>query len=832
MDNETRYYNQESLWGEVAEYQKNVLTDIQHNIPADVKSILDVGCGDGFVINSLAGKYECTGVDISETALKSVQCRKMVASATELPFEDDSFDLVMINDVIEHLPGEILTAALRELQRVTRKYLLITVPFMENLNAGMTYCRGCGSVYHITHHVNAFGVKELTGLFDGGKLHPVKVIYSGSEHQTADLLQYELRSAMNFYTAWDKAMCPVCGKCCSDKLIGDSSANAFYGDIAAVSKHPFPHIMPSRNECIVLWSAVEKPALSEQGITAFAGGQQLAGAIDCRNDRAFFVSETPADTLQLIHNNVVHLLPRPSVQDGLAVIPQWFAAEVIDRLTSAQAPDDLVTKYQNWLLDVHTNTLDSNQSEISNLRARVQYLEEYIELKRAGKLKFYWRRHKKYIEDTATPDTMAQIPADGKPHFTVICHDQDIDRRILQQVELLTQAGWSGAIVCLSFDAEDHIENGENYIIHRIGLKHIVPDNKCFWTYQKLSYLLSRTFFSGRLTNRLLFRLYQLCNVMYYRCSAVTDPLPFNRAFYNAGALYPADLVLGEDLPALKAAVQLAQAWNSKLIFDSHEFYPEQRVFSSKQKKIMHSYTREYIGKCHGVITVSDGIADKFAEYYNTDRPLVLHNVTNRQIVPPSNRLRETLELDDTQKIILYQGGIIPDRNIEKLVEGFVKLDPVNAHLVLMGPSDPLFLDSLKACAAKLRIPKVHFLDAVPRSELLSYTASADFGVVPYKVIDLNTRYCMPNKFFEFIQAGLPILANELIEVNKILENIGGGGMVTNLNTADNVAKALGKMLQRDLKHDRALLKNAGERYSWEYESKMFMEMVDKVRKG
>ena len=92
-----RYYNQESLWGEVAEYQKNVLTDIQHNIPADVKNILDVGCGDGFVINSLAGKYECTGVDISETALKSVQCRKMVASATDLPFEDDSFDLVMIS---------------------------------------------------------------------------------------------------------------------------------------------------------------------------------------------------------------------------------------------------------------------------------------------------------------------------------------------------------------------------------------------------------------------------------------------------------------------------------------------------------------------------------------------------------------------------------------------------------------------------------------------------------------------------------------------------------------------------------------------------------------
>ena len=953
MEYQTEYYDQEALWQGVAEYQKNVFIDIEHNIPDDVRTILDVGCGDGFVINRLCGRYDCTGVDISKTALRTVRCRKLLASATELPFEDNSFDLVMINDVLEHLGGETFVRALGELQRVARKYVLVTVPFMENLNAGMTFCRNCGHVYHITHHVNSFGIKELMKLFDGGALHCFKVVYSGSEHLTADLLQYELRSAMNFYTMWDKAMCPACGKCASDQMFPNETTGAFYGDLSEAGRINFPHLHPLRNECITLWSKAPAAAAEDRGVAALSGAKELPGVISCTETGALLAVDRPADALRLIRGGVEHLLPRPAKKEGGIVVPQWFTGEVVARLSTRDFADNLIVKYHSWVLgklrqsgirhdgeisalQTHAGACDNaiaairihatghdtaianlqehevehdsmiaalqtrtgrhddviaalqthagehdtaiaairthagehdtaiaairsehdtaiaairthatghdaaianlqgheveHDSMIAALQSRIRLLEEHIELKEAGALKFYWRRYKKSIEQQGAPSIKADLPADGKPRFTVICHDQEIDRRIIQQVERLTAAGWTGVIVCLSFDGSDHIEEKNGYWLHRIGLNHIVPDNKVYWYYHKFAYLLGRTLFSCKLTNRLLFRFYQICNVLYYRCYKITDPLPFSRAFTMAGAFYPAELVIGEDLPALKAAATLAQAWGSKLVFDSHEFYPEQRVFSSKQKRIMHSYTREYIGRCNAVITVSDGIADKFSEYYRIPRPLVLHNVADRQDVPASNRLRETLSLDDSQKIILYQGGIIPDRNIDNLVSGFAKLDPDHTHLVLLGPSDPDFLGALKKRAGALLSKKIHFLEAVPQRELLSYTASADFGVVPYKVIDLNTKYCIPNKFFEYIQAELPVLANELVEVGKILGEIGGGGLVADLNSPGGVARALRQMLERDLGQDRQALKAAKTRFSWDFEGKSFMELIDGLK--
>ena len=77
-----KYYNQPELWQNIAEYQKNVLKDISMFIPSDVESILDVGCGNGYLINTLAKQFNrCAGIDISETALQMVQVEKKIGSA-------------------------------------------------------------------------------------------------------------------------------------------------------------------------------------------------------------------------------------------------------------------------------------------------------------------------------------------------------------------------------------------------------------------------------------------------------------------------------------------------------------------------------------------------------------------------------------------------------------------------------------------------------------------------------------------------------------------------------------------------------------------------------
>jgi|GEM_PF-2398249 len=868
MDNETQYYNQSQLWTEVAEYQKNVREDITRFIPEDVKTILDVGCGSGYIINSLAEKYDCTGIDISETALTQVTVKKFIGSAEDLPFPDESFDLVMINDVLEHLPESVFTKTLAELRRVAKKYILITVPFMENLNAGMTCCGKCGTVYHITHHIRAFNLNSLLDLYHG-ELKPSVLIYSGSEHDIQDITQYELRANLHLYTTWDKAMCPVCGCNASTGIRKDAEVSPYYHGITDIPRD-IPFQPPMRNECISIFRKVpEVSSLSDSGIELMLDGRKSNLEYFIKDGKSVVHSDLSGSycALTFAANGILNVFPRPLlISPGDYLVPCWFNNMIFNRNENIGVPilfqlllrkhiakeDEIadlkaeIVHLKNAVSEIQEikSEIQEIKSEIQEIKSEITAIQTQLQQLRAVLAKMFqqrsvevtWSEQRSIIEDISLPDHHAEQKNDGKRHFLVVCHDQDIDRRIIQQIESLNKMGWSGVLISLSFDSEDHIEEKTGYLVHWIGLKHIVPGCRIYWLRQHMQYWNKRIFGKLPLLPRIVSKFSSfLCRVLarlYYQCGPIKYPLPFDLAFYRAAEKYPADLILAEDLPALKASAILKKQWNCRLIFDSHEFYPEQKVFSSRQKKIMHGVTKRFIGDCDEVITVSDGIAEKFAEFYGIKKPHVIHNVTLMENTEKSNKFHAELKLAEDQIIILYQGGIIPERNIENVLNGFLAAAPANAHLVFLGPAAPQFLEKLKKIAGPALDKSVHFLKAVPREELLAYTASADFGIIPYKVIDLNTKYCMPNKFFEFIQAGLPILSNNLIEIEKILNDIGGGGMIHDLNSPKNVAEAIKTMLTRDLKHDHEVLLSAREKLSWNTESKVFEDIVKEGMKA
>ena len=96
----------------------------------DINRVIDIGCGEGFVINCL-DLPDMTGVDISKNALRLAKgrnrnCNLCAGSVYELSFKKDSFDLAIATEVLEHL--EKPEKALREIRRVTRKYCLLSVP--------------------------------------------------------------------------------------------------------------------------------------------------------------------------------------------------------------------------------------------------------------------------------------------------------------------------------------------------------------------------------------------------------------------------------------------------------------------------------------------------------------------------------------------------------------------------------------------------------------------------------------------------------------------------------------------------------------------------------
>ncbi|NRR19242.1 bifunctional 2-polyprenyl-6-hydroxyphenol methylase/3-demethylubiquinol 3-O-methyltransferase UbiG [Brevibacillus sp. MS2.2] len=207
-----KYYNSPDIWEQdPTQHQVEITELILSKIPNGVKSILDIGCGNGIVTNRLAKKYDrVCAVDISEEALKYVQTEKIVGSIDKLPFKDEEFDLILISDVLEHLPTEVFEKGIQELQRVTKRYILIVTPFQEKLEFGMMTCNSCLCQFHVNLHIHSINKETIVHGF-GAKFIIKQMSFGGDEWSHIPLYAKQLKSLYHYSNNWDNAVCPQCG---------------------------------------------------------------------------------------------------------------------------------------------------------------------------------------------------------------------------------------------------------------------------------------------------------------------------------------------------------------------------------------------------------------------------------------------------------------------------------------------------------------------------------------------------------------------------------------------------------------------------------------------
>ena len=135
-------------------------------IPDDVGTALDVGARDGFFSRVLADRISAvTALDLEKPSIVDARIHCVQGNATDLQFEDGAFDLVFCAEVLEHIPGKALDIACRELARVTKRYLLIGVPYRQDIRNGRSTCGTCGGKNPPWGHVNTFDEKRLLRLF-------------------------------------------------------------------------------------------------------------------------------------------------------------------------------------------------------------------------------------------------------------------------------------------------------------------------------------------------------------------------------------------------------------------------------------------------------------------------------------------------------------------------------------------------------------------------------------------------------------------------------------------------------------------------------------------
>jgi SAM-dependent methyltransferase len=184
-------------------------------IPSDVKSILDVGCGEGTFLNmlmSLGRASMIVGLDVSETALKYVEGQKIRASAGRLPFGNGSFDLVTCLETLEHLKQEVFIRTIEEIKRVAKKYIIVSVPNEEPLEYFLVVCPACYCHFNAVGHVRSFSPEILRELFS-------PIFSLRALRECGDLVEYPTYNRVLFgaFRSYLKpqpprgSICPQCG---------------------------------------------------------------------------------------------------------------------------------------------------------------------------------------------------------------------------------------------------------------------------------------------------------------------------------------------------------------------------------------------------------------------------------------------------------------------------------------------------------------------------------------------------------------------------------------------------------------------------------------------
>lgn len=164
MDNKTFY--EEFDWdGFKEDTLREKVKKVLEEIPDDVSSILDIGCGNGIITNVLAQKYDVIAVDRSAKALSFVKAKSIQASADEIPLESESVDMVFSSEMLEHLEENIFNDSIAEFKRLSKQYIFITVPNDENPDKLSIKCPKCDYVYNRPNHLRSFKEMSFVKLF-------------------------------------------------------------------------------------------------------------------------------------------------------------------------------------------------------------------------------------------------------------------------------------------------------------------------------------------------------------------------------------------------------------------------------------------------------------------------------------------------------------------------------------------------------------------------------------------------------------------------------------------------------------------------------------------
>ncbi len=244
------------------------------------------------------------------------------------------------------------------------------------------------------------------------------------------------------------------------------------------------------------------------------------------------------------------------------------------------------------------------------------------------------------------------------------------------------------------------------------------------------------------------------------------------------------DILVSNDLDTLSAAGFVNIFKRKTLIYDSHELFTEVPELQNKnlKKRFWLLIEKLFIRKAFKSYTVCKPIAD----YYNKKYNINMQVIRNLPLAYPF-----PYDYNSRDNILLYQGSLNKERGLEMLVEAMQYIP--NYKLIIAGKGD-IFAD-LKLLTTNLKLNnKVKFTGNLDFNKLQQLTKTAKIGFSLEQGSSLSYKYSLPNKIFDYIQGGVPVICSDLPEMSKIIKDYKVGQSVE-CKTGKELAKIVNELI-------------------------------------
>ena len=414
---------------------------------------------------------------------------------------------------------------------------------------------------------------------------------------------------------------------------------------------------------------------------------------------------------------------------------------------------------------------------------------------------------------TSTPNVMR-----GLRVAMALYGDITYDSRVMREAETLCQAGHSVTIYCLSgtppegapFRTIAHVPGGSSFL----------PDGSSPFLVRRRSSPLAK------FTSRLRWVIGYARNIRAWGRWALAA----------AGEV---DVWHAHDLTGLMA-VGPAVRKPCRLVYDSHEIFLEAgnaARLPGPLRRVLGVVERRLTARAVALVTVNEAIAKILQQRLLPRRTVVIRNCppTWDPAVPRPDLIRAATRIPSDSPIALYHGDFSAHRGLEELAAAIMRPGLERLHAVYLGHGSQWGM--LERMAADPDYGgRLHLLSAVAPDELLSWVTSADVGIVLIQASTRNHRLATPNKLFEGLAAGLPVVASDFQGMRQIVldDPLGPLGAVCRPDNVDDVAQAIRSIVDLPTEKLEALrdrcLKAAHDRWNWETESARLVDLYAQIR--